>query len=355
MIMADLFDDFGSDYLGEPLEVEEEEIFAEDQYENHLKQIEETKDRLSHEAINLYAHLGIFLPYPAPTWYAVRDEKIRNIMETARDSLDHMFQKLQVWPAQNRQADVIYQAKYEMRAFQRGWRSPEGVLDQKNADMVTGWIDFPSGIPFGAVEMLVAITEAGTEPEELSVKPGKGPAPPLPAKFFKGQKREYILFNHIWLVQKGVKAMAPPVAAGEQTKKIWWLRVNLTEQDLYPFPGEFVGLAVRLFPNLPWGTQKSSPYIFSGNWIDTLYYTSGIVKEVIQGEDSDEYIIKWRGQEIRVKSSDYATYKRHDRVVVLKDIKTGRPTQRFDDEDTEKFNRDEWAIVPITFYHVGLE
>jgi hypothetical protein len=203
--------------------------------------------------------------------------------------------------------------------------------------------------------MLMSITEAGTEPDALSVKPGKGPVPPVPEKFFKGQKRQYILFNYIWLVEEGVKAMASPVAAGEQAENLWWLRINLTEQDLYPFPGEFVGLAVRLFPNLPWGDQVSSPYLFSGNWMDTLYYTSGIVKEVIRGEDYDEYVIKWRGQDIRVKSSDFATYKCNDRVVVLKDINTGRPTQRFDDEDTEKFNDSEWVIVPVTFYNVGVE
>jgi len=354
--MVDLFDDFDDDLSGGRFEGEaEEEFFEEDQYENHLEHIEETKTRLSHEAVNLYAHMGIFLPYPAPTWYAVRDKKIKNVMDTARDSLDHMFEKLKVWPAQRWRTDIIYQAKYEMRAFQQGWRTPEGVLDKKEADMVVGWIDFLSGIPFGAVEMLVAITEAGTEPKDLPVKPGKGPAPPVPEKFFKGQKREYVLFNHIWLVEKGVKAMAPPVAAGEQTDNLWWLRVNLKEEDLYPFPGEFVGLAVRLFPNLPWGEQESSPYLFSGNWMDTLYYTSGIVKEVIQGEDHDEYVIKWRGQEIRAKSSDFATYKRNDRVVALKNVTDSRPTQRFDDEDTEKFNAEDWAIVPVTFYGVGLE
>ncbi|MEW6385896.1 MAG: hypothetical protein AB1491_00045 [Thermodesulfobacteriota bacterium] len=298
----------------------------------------------------------LYIPCPGPTWWLFKDGAIKNLIETAKDSLDHMFEKLKAWPARIREADIIFEAKYEFKAFQKEFRSPDGLVADFRKEAL-GWIEFLSGIPYGAIEMLVIAVEAGTEPKDFPAYPGnKATTAPVPNEFFEETYREdRMVFNLLYLPEEGVEVMAEPVKDGAQPEFLWCLRINLDEKRKYPYPGEFVALGVRLFPGRAWGQQQSSPYLFSGNWMDTLYYTSGIVKERVPKPDGDEYIVKWRGQEITVKTTDYTKYKKNDRVTIIKDIKVKRPSQRWNDEDTETFDEEEWLIAPITFYGVGLE
>jgi hypothetical protein len=360
-MMIDEFDDLegqeiytDSDLLSDSYAIYDE--MPEDSAQKFNKEIDDAKALMIHETYNLYASQGILLPYPAPTWWLLSDNGVKNIVTIAADSLDHMFEELKTYPAMIKGAEIIYQAKYEMRAFQKGWRSPEGIISKKNANNVIGWIDFLSGIPYGAIEMLTLVAEVGTEPKDCPVDPGYKATPPVPKKFFnKRYKRKRILFNYIWKAEDNVKALAKPVPVGDKAKKLWWLRINLTEDEIYPFPGEFVALGVRIFPNLPWGAQRSNPYLISGAWIDTVYYTSGIVKNVIHDEEYDKYLIQWKGQTIIAKPTDFAPYKVNDRVTIIKNINASKPTQRCDDEDADNFDDEEWAIAPITFYGEGLE
>ena len=58
-----------------------------------------------------------------------------------------------------------------------------------------------------------------------------------------------------------------------------------------------MALGNRMMPNKPWGKQKSSPFLYSGNWMDTIYYTSAVITEVIDPTDETPYPTykaKWR-------------------------------------------------------------
>jgi hypothetical protein len=119
----------------------------------------------------------------------------------------------------------------------------------------------------------------------------------------------------------------------------------------------------KLNPGYPWGgPQKSLPFIYSGNWIDTVYYTSAKVKEVIEPSDTKPYPtyrVTWRKFEAIAKPSDFAEYQVDDRVTILKDVATDKEEQTWEDEDTNVmldenlFDPDLWVIVPITFYDDG--
>ena len=123
----------------------------------------------------------------------------------------------------------------------------------------------------------------------------------------------------------------------------------------WPVPGEFLSLGVRMMPDVPWGHQKSSPFIWSGHFVDTVYYTSAVITEVIAPDNNflyPRYMVQWRKDVIQVNPSDFAEYRVDDRVTILKDVSTTKQSQLWKDDDMKQFG-DTWQIVPITFY--GLE
>jgi hypothetical protein len=120
----------------------------------------------------------------------------------------------------------------------------------------------------------------------------------------------------------------------------------------FPVPGEFLGLGVRMFPGMYWGRQKSSPFVYSGQWFDSVYLTGGIIKEVIGPTDEvpyPTYKVQWRKDEVTAKPSDFAEHKIDDRVTILKDVATEKKSQLWKDEDMKEFG-DNWTIAPISFY-----
>ena len=144
----------------------------------------------------------------------------------------------------------------------------------------------------------------------------------------------------------------------------WWFRVQLAGGETgqkYPVPGEFLGLGVRMFPDAYWGHQKSSPFIYSGNWMDTIYYTAAVIKEVHEPTDLipyATYTVQWHKNEVLAKPSDFAEYKVGDRVTILKDVTTEKKTQLWKDDDMKYWGGEEdmnpaditWQIVPLSFY-----
>jgi hypothetical protein len=108
-----------------------------------------------------------------------------------------------------------------------------------------------------------------------------------------------------------------------------------------------------MFPDKPWMLQKSSPFIFCGNWMDTVFYSSAEIIEVIEPSDDMPYFqyrVQWRKKEITVLSTDYAQYKVGAKVTILKNADAKKPSQLWKDDDTDKFTEREWVIAPISFY-----
>jgi len=119
-----------------------------------------------------------------------------------------------------------------------------------------------------------------------------------------------------------------------------------------------------MMPDRPWGIpgQLSSPFIYSGNWMATVYYDSAVILEI--NEPTAEtpystYLCQWRVSDkypdgkITVTPSDFATYKVGDRITLLKDIKTTKTSELWSDPDLTQFG-DTWQAVPVSFYGLDI-
>ena len=295
----------------------------------------------------------------SPTWWVEdREPGMDDLAGTTGDVLANMKDKLQVFPFQDRQGnDRLMLARYELPKYGEAFQYPEAVFAQGE---VAGWLDFLCGFPIDCVEMMVLIGEYSTKADQVSVKPGGDrAAAPLPGKFFEWPDKSKVLLNLTALPTKNVTQILAPNLEGEPkpADAHWWTRVNLVSLDSlkYPLPGEFLGLGVRMMPDSPWGKQKSSPFVYSGNWMDTVFYTGAVIKEVINPTDSTPYPTykaQWRKDEVTATPSDFALYKVGDRVTILKAVNTDKKTQLWKDDDIKNFG-DTWMICPITFY--GLE
>ena len=299
-----------------------------------------------------------------------REPGMDDLAEGADEILKKLGEDLGIYPFQDEdEKDRLFLARFELPQFGATLQFPDAVQDG-----ALSFIDFLTGFQIDCVEMLVLIGEESSkskqgEASKVNVQEGRGVAPPVPVgNFFKWPEESKILLNLTAIATKNVGRILAPNLEGEPkpTKVHWWFRVQLAGQEdqKFPVPGEFVGLGVRMFPGEYWGRQKSSPFIYSGNWLDTVYYTRAIITEVIEPTDDTPYStykVKWRKFEVTARPSDFAEYKVDDRVTILKGVATEKKTQLWKDDDMKFWGGKEdaapeditWQIVPISFY--GLE
>lgn len=128
------------------------------------------------------------------------------------------------------------------------------------------------------------------------------------------------------------------------------IKKKVVGDEKFPVPGEMVALAVRAYPNHAWFNQDTNPFIFSANWFETDWYSSGVVKAVnkVGANSADRtYDVEIKGKlETDVKANDYQQYVVDDRVALLK---TDSSAGLFTEKDLVDYNTN-WVIVPITFY-----
>lgn len=281
-------------------------------------------------------------------WWALdRQPGMDDILEKAGDSLQPMFDQLEIFPFKDRSDDYrIFLAQYKFSSL--------GLI-----------IAFIAGFQIECVEMLVAIGQYSSlpgddgEPKVISEKQGLGrKVPPNSGDYFVWPDEEKVLLNKLYKRTRDdnltTKIFDDGLDGGTKLGKHWWLRVEFAEESArkFPVPGEFIGLGVKIFAGLPWGLQESAPFIYSGNWIDSVYYTSALVKEVYDPSGDIPYpiyLVQWRDQEVTARPSDFAEYAVGDRVTILKAAAAEKTEQTWKDEDTKEFN-EEWVIVPMVFY-----
>ena len=295
-----------------------------------------------------------------PTWWVMDREPGMDDLagDGAVDVLASMKKTLNIFPFQDLdKKDRLFLARFEFPQYGEDFQYSEAVFTSGKA---VGWIDFLGGFPVDCVEMLVAIGEYSSKTDKVPVKDGTDKVvAPMPEKFFDWPDKDKVLFNLTALPVKNIGKMLAPNLEGEPkpAKVHFWFRVNLAVDTVkFPVPGEFLGLGVRMMPDKPWGKQKSSPFIYSGNWMDTVFYAGAVIKS-IQDPTADTpyatYTVTWRDQDIaKVKPSDFALYKVGDRATILKDVTIEKQSQLWKDSDMKAFG-DTWMIAPITFY--GLE
>jgi hypothetical protein len=295
-----------------------------------------------------------------PTWSILdREPGMDDLAEGATDILKKMVKDLKIYPFQDTDGkDRLFLARFEFVKHGEAPKFPEALEGESQ-----GFIDFLAGFPIDCVEMLLAIGEISTKAEKVQVQEGTGvtaPVPKSPAHFFKWPDNDKILLNLTAIATKNVTKIFAKNLEGEPkpAKVHWWVRVQLTcGKKKWPVPGEFLGLGVRMFPDMYWGHQKSSPFVYSGNWMDTVYYTGARITEVIDPTDEvpyPTYKVQWRKDEITVNPSDFAEYKVDDMVTILKDVAAEKQSQLWKDDDMKAdCDKTKWHIVPISFY--GLE
>jgi hypothetical protein len=308
------------------------------------------------------------MPSLDATWSVMdREPGMDDIIEKAGDSLEKMGEDLEIFPFQDTDdTDRLFLARFEFPKFGEEFEFPEGTeIDGAEVPGAIGFIDFLAGFPLDNVEILVYIGEFSSKTKEgedkkVAVQEGDSVTPPVwdgDSEIFEWPEDDKILLNLTALIPEMVQAewMAPNIAEPEPEKAHWWFRIVWTEgEQQFPVPGEFGGLGVRMMPGEYCGKQKSSPFVYSGNWMDTVYYTSAVIKEIIEPTDETPYPIykaQWRKNKITVNPSDFAEYKVDDRVTILKDVATEKKSQLWKDDDMDPdCDKETWQIVPITFY-----
>lgn len=261
--------------------------------------------------------------------------------------------------------DRLFLARLEIPKEKGGFQVSGWFADDEAPPEVTGAIHFLTGFPIDTIEMLVAVGEYSSkakegEDEKVAVQDGGGkcfaPVWDGESKIFEWPDKDKILLNLTAIAEPGAASKyfsANLPSEPEPTNAHWWLRVGILDGE-FPVPGEFVGLGVRLMPGEYWGKQLTSPFIYSGNWFDTVYLTGAKVKEVLEPDDTyafSRYSVQWRKNLVTANPSDFAEYKVGDRVTLLKDVTATKVSQLWKDEDMGTYG-DNWMIVPFSFYGI---
>jgi hypothetical protein len=322
--------------------------------------------------LNVYAETGKGFPYLYATWFGFDEPEMDSILEEAKDGLDQMFEDFKIEPVNVHRSDRIFLARFEFPAYDQDFKHPDGAFNEK----AIGFVDFLVGFPFHCIETLGCIGEWSSDPEKTdTVERTTEPIPFAPrGQFFKGF--EAYLANYTGASAQQYtrsisflgrtsefrysgrpgneyecRSMAQNLEGTDKPRKLhFWLRLNIIGADEFPIPGEFLALCCRIFPNLPWGKQGTNPYVFSGNWMDTVFYSSGRVLEV-QPDTEDRpynlYTIKRRGETVAATPIDFAQHGIKTRCTILKNP---LPDVRCITWEDDKTFQGDWAIAPVLFY-----
>ena len=258
--------------------------------------------------------------------------------------------------SQNR---ILYLARFEMGQAGQDLQHPEAVLQsaQQHGD-VAGWMEFLSGFPYDCLELKALLGEISSIPDLQAnlAQAQSGPqvmgdlVPPFPQTLFGGYEPPKIIRNYIDLDSDMASALGPDISDAPIPQNLhWWFLVNFVEfldgdSVMFPYPGEYMALAVRLFMDRYWVSQESNPFLMSGNWFDTVFLTSGFIQEIKPPTDEmpwPQYVVQWRPNPEDPNStgtyllfpSDFQDYQVGDRVSIVKDVTANKPTQLWDDDD----------------------
>jgi hypothetical protein len=230
-----------------------------------------------------------------------------------------------------------------------------------------GYIAFPVGHP-GVMDTVSLVTETladlGTDGtgatihsfSENTPEPGGDLIPPFPNAQKQAAGRHLMENAYVPEDSPAVEYFADSFGAGDNAAPIHqWLRYYVESDSTGIIPGEFVAISCKPWIPHCWWYQETSPFVYSGHWMENEFYTSGVIKEVLE---NNEYTVMVKNEDVRVKSTDYYEYAVGDRVGLLKSHVDSTPTvggqSSFTWEDLELKNTTEiltdWRIIPVDFY-----
>ena len=289
-------------------------------------------------------------------------------LKTVRSAADLSFTTWWSWPASmdywtNSALYMIKEMRYETILNGKGFKYySEGMPED-----VVGYLAFPVG-QLGVMEIVSLIGESVTEADSFETGGGEeiveGNEMMAPVHHNRGCCVGEHLIEEGYLVQDPkIEIMSEDFEGQEPVEPHRWLRYWLKPEDTFPVPGEFVTLLAK--PELfhVWWFQETYPFLYSGNYWETEYYTSGIVKEVIEPDDESEeltniYKVWVRGFEMYFRPTDFYEYELDERVAIVKEtlelIDNWDWTLLESDKDNDSSSATEpdedWKIMPISFY-----
>ncbi|MBW2094202.1 MAG: hypothetical protein JRI80_04870 [Deltaproteobacteria bacterium] len=265
---------------------------------------------------------------------------------------------------------TVKEARYEL------YRSDTGSAVNPGVDGFSGgigYIAFPCG-PFGVMWKITITTESAVKsPVAGSVHPALPPevGDALVPPYATGSSSLDIPGE--LLVDKAYKIVSdnveyPSAGFGDEDPQIkiqTWLRYWIPEDSTLIVPGEFVALLAKPWLLHAWWHNVNAPKLFAGHWVETAYYTSGVIIEIVEegdyaaayrGEVGARYKVRVKTETIWCKSSDFLEYEEGERVGLLKKWDGGNPSFSFEDLKNlgtgDTLTR-EWVIVPVDFYGDG--
>lgn len=243
--------------------------------------------------------------------------------------------------------------------------------DGKPSSQNIGYLAFPIG-QLGVMEIVSLMGEATTEKDDFvaSINASEMPVegnemmPPM------HDNRGYCIGGHLikdgYIIQDKVEYPADEFTGQESIEPHKWLRRWISGNNTFLVPGEFVALLAKPELYHVWWYQEMYPFIYSGNWFETEFYTSGIIQEIIEpSEESEEltniYKIWIKGWEMYLRSSDFYEYEINERVAVVKNVGEYagncnwlkiKEDGKNNTSSSEILPDDDWRICPISFYEV---
>lgn len=290
----------------------------------------------------------------------------------------------------------VNHAAFEMALAGETWNfASEGPVEPEElawnetlADKYAGYLTVPVG-QLGVMQVISMFGQTDFEGEDFELKDDERPMHQEPPELFP--PREHAGENWCFgrhLIQSGyvvpddersvVEIAAPHPEIYDNVRPKGWIRIWFRNRDVFPTPGEFVGILCKppAVPPHVWWFQESSPFLYAGCWMETRHLTGGVVTEVVpelertDGGIGDLYTVKVQGYEVKIETSDFYEYEVGERVGIIKKLwllySNSAPTTdpesedrgyAFYDVDQLKITKendgekmDDLTIIPIAFY-----
>ena len=103
-----------------------------------------------------------------------------------------------------------------------------------------------------------------------------------------------------------------------------WLRVYLRSDDTWPVPGTLVFMMARPSPLHCWWYQHSSPFAYAGNFFETRFWSSGVVKKTLTEDEKNPnevgqiLVVETCGATLYIRCTDFCRYEVGERVALMK-------------------------------------
>lgn len=355
-----------------------------------------------------YIHVGITVlpPWSYATqgdWYINQDrsQKVKDLILNVLKASGNVSllrcprSAADVSGGSNSGIETVKEARYECmdgdRAFSWPSRGPDlsrasGVASADFNKNFCAYIAFPVG-PIGpAVRTISLVVEKITQPMKDDdkwsseavepVKGGRGVSgglfpPPTSDNECYGL---HLIENYAKRVVNSLEYPALDFVGLPRHKKHSWLRYYFNKTCKFLIPGQFIGITIKPETFHCWWYQETSPLLYSGAFFETRFYTSGKIIKVLKEDEKKHkevgsvYVVRIRGTDIHIQSSDFLEYKVDDFVTVLKvagvtaQSSSAFPWLDMDDLDhlLESLGDDpskgvytlvkDYVIVPFTFY-----